>query len=210
MLAIMADHVPSGVGAALGREAGGNSLDNTIRFLDLVETEWVLGDISIIAAARGFAHGAIRLFSEDGRLLATASQSLIVRFWDPSRARRKRSATRPSAPTSICDAPALARGAFALPPKPPPAMEPLSSRRGERMRELILFRHAKTEANNAGGDRARELTEGGRSAAADTAAALAADGVISRSGAGLHRHAHAPDLGDRPRGLPQGAGRRAG
>ena len=45
------------------------------------------------------------------------------------------------------------------------------------MRELILFRHAKTEANNAGGDRSRELTEAGRLAAADTAAALAADDV---------------------------------
>ena len=90
MLAIMADHVPSGIGAALGREAGGNSLDNTIRYLDPAPTEWVLGDISIIAAARGFAHGAIRLFSEDGRLLATASQSLIVRFWDPERREAER------------------------------------------------------------------------------------------------------------------------
>ncbi len=38
MLAIMADHVPSGVGAALGRDAGGNSLDNTIRFRHIVPT----------------------------------------------------------------------------------------------------------------------------------------------------------------------------
>ena len=82
MLAIMADHVPSGAGAALGRDAGGNSLDNTIRFLDPEPTEWVLGDITIIAAANGFAHGAIRLFAESGRLLATASQSMILRYRD--------------------------------------------------------------------------------------------------------------------------------
>ena len=82
MLAIMADHVPSGVGAALGRDAGGNSLDNTIRFLALEPTEWVLGEITIIAAANGFAHGAIRLFADSGRLLATASQSMIVRYRD--------------------------------------------------------------------------------------------------------------------------------
>ena len=82
MLAIMADHVPSGAGAALGRDAGGNSLDNTIRFLEPEPTEWVLGDITIIAAAGGFAHGAIRLFADSGRLLATASQSMILRYRD--------------------------------------------------------------------------------------------------------------------------------
>jgi acyl-CoA thioesterase-2 len=82
MLAIMADHVPSGAGAALGRDAGGNSLDNTIRFLDPEPTEWVLGDIAIIASANGFAHGAIRLFADSGRLMATASQSMILRYRD--------------------------------------------------------------------------------------------------------------------------------
>ncbi len=82
MLAVMADHVPSGAGAALGRDAGGNSLDNTIRFLEPEPTEWVLGDISIIATANGFAHGAIRLFADSGKLLATASQSMILRYRD--------------------------------------------------------------------------------------------------------------------------------
>ena len=79
MLAIMADHVPSGVGHALGRNAGGNSLDNTIRFLDIVPTDWVLCDVTIIGVAHGVAHGAMRLFSRDGRLMATASQSMILR-----------------------------------------------------------------------------------------------------------------------------------
>ena len=82
MLAIMADHVPSGVGVALGRNAGGNSLDNTIRFLRIVPTEWVLCDVAIVGAAGGFAHGSMRLFAEDGALMATASQSMIVRMRD--------------------------------------------------------------------------------------------------------------------------------
>ncbi|MDE2355333.1 MAG: thioesterase family protein [Alphaproteobacteria bacterium] len=82
MLAIMADHVPSALGAALGRNAGGNSLDNTLRIIQTVETPWVLCDISIVGMARGLAHGAMRLFSQDGRLLASASQSLIVRLRD--------------------------------------------------------------------------------------------------------------------------------
>jgi acyl-CoA thioesterase len=86
MLAIMADHVPSAIGPALGRDAGGNSLDNTIRFMEIVPTAWVLCDIMIVGIDRGIAHGDMRLYAEDGRLLATASQSLIVRLRDKAEA----------------------------------------------------------------------------------------------------------------------------
>jgi acyl-CoA thioesterase II len=82
MLAVMADHVPSGVGNALGANAGGNSLDNTIRIRRIVPTEWVLCDIRIHGVHGGFAHGAMYLFAQDGELMATASQSLIVRMHD--------------------------------------------------------------------------------------------------------------------------------
>jgi acyl-CoA thioesterase len=83
-LAIFADHVPSGVGNALGVDAGGNSLDNTLRIVSLVPTEWVLCDIAIHAVHAGFGHGAMRLFAEDGQLMATASQSMIVRPHGPA------------------------------------------------------------------------------------------------------------------------------
>jgi hypothetical protein len=33
------------------------------------------------AVERGFGHGLVHMFAEDGTLLATASQSCIVRFW---------------------------------------------------------------------------------------------------------------------------------
>lgn len=79
MLAIMADHVPSGIGNALGKNAGGNSLDNTLRIRRIVPTEWVLCDIRILGVHGGFGHGAMYLFAQDGELMATASQSLIVR-----------------------------------------------------------------------------------------------------------------------------------
>ena len=81
-LAIIADRVPSGIGEALGRWAGGTSLDNTIRILDLVRTAWVLCDIQIHGIGRGFGHGRVHLWSQDGHLMATASQSLIVRLHD--------------------------------------------------------------------------------------------------------------------------------
>ena len=79
MLAIMADFVPSGLGNALGRNAGGNSLDNTIRIRHIVPTEWVLCDIRTLGVHGGFGHGAMYLFAQDGELMATASQSVIVR-----------------------------------------------------------------------------------------------------------------------------------
>jgi acyl-CoA thioesterase len=79
MLAIIADHVPSGIGNALGKNAGGNSLDNTLRVRRIVPTDWVLCDIRILGVHGGFGHGAMYLFAQDGELMATASQSVIVR-----------------------------------------------------------------------------------------------------------------------------------
>jgi acyl-CoA thioesterase-2 len=81
-LAILGDYVPFGIGQALGAQAGGNSLDNTLRVAQLVPTEWVLLDIRVHAVHHGFGHGVVHLWAEDGTLLATASQSTIVRFWD--------------------------------------------------------------------------------------------------------------------------------
>jgi acyl-CoA thioesterase II len=89
-LAIIGDFVPSGIGQALGRRAGGNSLDNTLRVAHRVATDWVLADIRVHAIADGFGHGLVHLWAEDGTLLGTASQSTIVRAWqdgaEPERA----------------------------------------------------------------------------------------------------------------------------
>lgn len=81
-LAVFADMIPSGIGSALGRQAGGNSLDNTLRIVRLVPTEWVLCDIRIHGLHAGFAHGRMLMYAEDGTLLATASQSMIARIHD--------------------------------------------------------------------------------------------------------------------------------
>jgi len=99
-LAIVADWVPSGIGQALGRWAGGTSLDNTIRILDLVPTDWVLCDIQVHGIAKGFGHGRIHLWSEDGQLMATGSQSLVVRLHDAG-ATTDASATGHSRPTPL-------------------------------------------------------------------------------------------------------------
>jgi len=82
-LALVADFMPSGIGRALGRHGGGNSLDNTIRILDTARSQWILGDIRVHGVRNGFAHGLMHLWSQDGRLLATGSQSAIVRLHEP-------------------------------------------------------------------------------------------------------------------------------
>jgi acyl-CoA thioesterase len=82
-LALLGDHVPSGIGQALGLQAGGNSLDNTIRVVRLVPTAWILLDIRIHAVDSGFAHGLVHLWAQDGTLLGTGSQSAIVRAFPP-------------------------------------------------------------------------------------------------------------------------------
>jgi acyl-CoA thioesterase len=81
-LAILGDFVPMSVGQSLGIRGGGNSLDNTLRVVQIVPTEWVLLDIRTHAVARGFGHGLVHMFAEDGTLMATASQSCIVRMWE--------------------------------------------------------------------------------------------------------------------------------
>ena len=80
MLAIMADFLPSGVINATGDPSViAKSLDNTIRYAGLEPTGWVLCDIQIESLHRGFAHGAMRMYSEGGKLMAIASQSMIIR-----------------------------------------------------------------------------------------------------------------------------------
>jgi len=82
-LSVLGDYVPSGVAQALGRPSIGNSLDNTIRVVQLVASEWILCDIHIQAIANGFGHGHANLWAEDGTLLGVASQSVIVRVGRP-------------------------------------------------------------------------------------------------------------------------------
>ena len=78
-LAIMADYMPSCIGTALGKVIGCTSLDNTIRYANVVESEWILCDNRVEFIGNGFAYGTVHMWSDTGILLATASQSMIVR-----------------------------------------------------------------------------------------------------------------------------------
>jgi acyl-CoA thioesterase II len=80
-LAVIGDYVSGAASQPLGVRTMGRSLDNTLRVVRLVPGEWVLCDIHMHAVANGFGHGLAHLWSEDGTLLATASQSIGLRLW---------------------------------------------------------------------------------------------------------------------------------
>ncbi|MEM5517926.1 acyl-CoA thioesterase domain-containing protein [Henriciella sp. AS95] len=82
-LAVINDFVPSGTSHALGLPAGATSLDNTLRVRKIVETEWVCCDIQIEGVHNGFVHGRAAMFSDRGELMASGSQSGIIRIFDP-------------------------------------------------------------------------------------------------------------------------------
>lgn len=83
-LAYVADFVPSAVLRAVGRLGGGTSLDNSIRFGPSAapDTRWVLMDSDPYFADNGFVHGAARVWSDDGTLVAVASQSAVARIFE--------------------------------------------------------------------------------------------------------------------------------
>jgi acyl-CoA thioesterase len=78
-LAVLGDYVPLGISETLDSDVMSNSLDNTLRIARVVPTEWVLVDVRVDVVANGFGHGQVYLWAEDGTLMATASQSAIVR-----------------------------------------------------------------------------------------------------------------------------------
>lgn len=81
LLAVVADYVPRGIRVALDRPAGANSLDNTLRVHRVRPAEWLMCETQISGIANGFVHGRMYIFADDGELLATASQSGIVRVF---------------------------------------------------------------------------------------------------------------------------------
>ena len=84
-VAVLADYVTYGVGRALGRPMGGLSVDNVVRLHDIGaarDRDWLLLEVRPEAVSGGFGHGAARLFTPEGTLLATGTQSMVVNNWD--------------------------------------------------------------------------------------------------------------------------------
>ena len=79
LLAVLADFIPSAVASSVGQSAVASSLDNSLRVAALVPSEWILCDIKTSAVSGGYGQAHAALFAEDGTLLATSSQTVIVR-----------------------------------------------------------------------------------------------------------------------------------
>lgn len=79
-LAIIADYMPSALGNAFGQVLSCTSIDNTIRIANRTDTDWILCDNHMEFVGNGFGYGHVNMWSEDGILMATASQSMIVRM----------------------------------------------------------------------------------------------------------------------------------
>lgn len=83
-IALMGDYMVSALGNALGKITFCTSLDNTIRFAGPPPASdrydgWLLCDNRIEYVGEGFANGSAFIWAPDGSLLATASQSMVVR-----------------------------------------------------------------------------------------------------------------------------------
>jgi acyl-CoA thioesterase len=87
-LGYIADMVPIAVCRAAGVVGAGTSMDNTIRVGELVDCDWVLIELEGELAAGGFGHGTTHLWSPDGVLLGTGSQSTKLFAFTELMARR--------------------------------------------------------------------------------------------------------------------------
>jgi acyl-CoA thioesterase len=67
---------------AAGVAGAGTSLDNSLRVGRLVDSEWVLLDVHGLVAEAGYGYGIVHLWSPDGVLLATGSQSVKLRTFE--------------------------------------------------------------------------------------------------------------------------------
>lgn len=74
LIAIIADFM----GGAHPATMGCTSLDNTLRIFTVKPADWVLGATEFSGFANGVFHGTMHLYSEDGTLLAKASQTALI------------------------------------------------------------------------------------------------------------------------------------
>ena len=82
LLAIVADYLLGTVGPLIERSVNTSSLDNTLRMHHLRDSEWLLCETHLTGVASGFCYGEMHMLTDDGVLLATGSQSGIVRVRD--------------------------------------------------------------------------------------------------------------------------------
>lgn len=82
-LSVLADIAPSVTTSHMGAFVGGSSLDNTIRMVQLVPSDWILCEVELHSLVQGIGHTTQRMWSQSGELLAVATQSFIAKLLNP-------------------------------------------------------------------------------------------------------------------------------
>ena len=77
-LIALADLIPSGMRVSLDMAFKGSSLDHTVRIASVEQSEWVLIRIEADAIRNSVGQGRVEIYSQNGRLLATGSQSFAI------------------------------------------------------------------------------------------------------------------------------------
>jgi acyl-CoA thioesterase len=84
-VAFCADMVPLSIARGAGKLGAGTSLDNSLRFGEVGNTEWVLLELQGNMASGGYGHGTVRVWSQDGRQIAVGSQTAsMIYVFDPN------------------------------------------------------------------------------------------------------------------------------
>ena len=78
----IADTMPGALARKLGPDAPrfyAPSLDLTVHFLDRSDAEWFLVDVWVQRARAGYATAAADIWDENGKLVARATQTMMIR-----------------------------------------------------------------------------------------------------------------------------------
>ncbi len=78
ILSALADLLPSGMRVSLDSAFMGSSLDNTVRIASTEPSEWVMIELDAAAFHNSIGHGTVRIYAQDGPLLASGSQCFAV------------------------------------------------------------------------------------------------------------------------------------
>jgi acyl-CoA thioesterase II len=79
VLAIVSDYVSDALSDAVGRRVHASSIDNTLRFGAIQQTEWLYCDITVEQIHSGVGHGRMEIYTQEGQWMASSSTSMILR-----------------------------------------------------------------------------------------------------------------------------------
>ena len=81
-LALVGDCIPGTMLTILNRLSAGISLDNSLRVIKPVVSDWVLLEVNVDGIFNGIGHASCNIWSQNGELSAVATQSFVITTYD--------------------------------------------------------------------------------------------------------------------------------